>query len=292
MEAELRTLINGDWELCYMIRYRFVKVLLEIEFQFNGKGNSYPLSGENAWIDKSKGKFFLATERSDYDGSIFGLHQQIDVNVGIHLKHAEVSFAYHFDCRYLIKVMLDLTKCIVEFKQLPSQYISTDAQAVSIAMAHIPAAAYWTFRSIVACYSQTLSLTGLRDAYTASTTEAWELSSLAHKVSSILEHFKKLIAICYQQIDDNRQIEAYHNLVRLLETIHLDNMKVLRALLYPKDDIQPVVDGFTKNRVCCQIPFHAFFWLETPSNARLLFMRTGRLLGMTGINKNLSSYKQ
>ena len=64
----------------------------------------------------------------------------------------------------LIKVMLDLTKCIVEFKQLPSQYISTDAQAVSIAMAHIPAAAYWTFRSIVACYSQTLSLTGLRDA--------------------------------------------------------------------------------------------------------------------------------
>lgn len=98
MEAELRTLINGDWESCYMIKYRFVKVLLEIEFQFNGKGNSYPLSGENAWIDKSKGKFFLATERSDYDGSIFGLHQQIDVNVGIHLKHAEVSFAYDFDC--------------------------------------------------------------------------------------------------------------------------------------------------------------------------------------------------
>ncbi|KAL9434092.1 hypothetical protein AB3S75_028847 [Citrus x aurantiifolia] len=149
----------------------------------------------------------------------------------------------------LIKVMLDLTKCIVEFKQLPSQYISTDAQAVSIAMAHIPAAAYWTFRSIVACYSQTLSLTGLRDAYTASTTEAWELSSLAHKVSSILEHFKKLIAICYQQIDENRQIEAYHNLVRLLETIHLDNMKVLRALIYSNDDIQPHVDGITKNRV-------------------------------------------
>lgn len=26
MEAELGTLINGDWELCYMIKYRFVKV--------------------------------------------------------------------------------------------------------------------------------------------------------------------------------------------------------------------------------------------------------------------------
>lgn len=66
--------------------------------------------------------------------------------------------------------------------------------------------------------------------------------------------------------DDNRQIEAYHNLVRLLETIHMDNMKVLRALIYAKDDIQPVVDGFSRTRVCCfQIPFYAFFRLEAPS---------------------------
>ncbi|KAH9776517.1 protein SIEVE ELEMENT OCCLUSION B [Citrus sinensis] len=149
----------------------------------------------------------------------------------------------------LIEVMLDLTKCIVEFKQLPSQYISTDAQAMSTAMADTPAAAYWTFRSIVACHSQILSLAGLRDAYTASNTDAWELATLAHRVSRILEHFKKLIAICYQQIDENRQIEAYHNLVRLLETIHMDNMKVLRALIYAKDDIQPVVDGFSRTRV-------------------------------------------
>ncbi|GAY36170.1 hypothetical protein CUMW_279370 [Citrus unshiu] len=149
----------------------------------------------------------------------------------------------------LIEVMLDLTKCIVEFKQLPSQYISTDAQAMSTAMADTPAAAYWTFRSIVACHSQILSLAGLRDAYTASNTDAWELATLAHRVSRILEHFKKLIAICYQQIDENRQIEAYHNLVRLLETIHMDNMKVLRALIYAKDDIQPVVDGSSRTRV-------------------------------------------
>lgn len=43
MPSEMEALIDGDWELCYMMSYRFVKVLLEIEFQFNGKGNSYPL---------------------------------------------------------------------------------------------------------------------------------------------------------------------------------------------------------------------------------------------------------
>lgn len=100
-------------------------------------------------------------------------------------------------------------------------------------------------------------------------------------ISALFESFQQIMPFFFSPLiltmdaDENRQIEAYHNLVRLLETIHLDNMKVLRALIYAKDDIQPLVDGFTKNRVCCQIPFHAFFWLETPSNARLLFMRTG-----------------
>ncbi|KAI9173833.1 hypothetical protein LWI28_007291 [Acer negundo] len=149
----------------------------------------------------------------------------------------------------LIKAMLDLTKCIIEFKELPNQYISTDLPAMSTAMAHIPAAAYWTIRSIVACSSQIASLVGLRAEYIASTTEAWELSSLAHKVSSILDHLKKQITLCHQHIDEKRQIEAYHNLVRLLETIHMDNMKVLRALIYAKDDRQPLVEGSNNTTV-------------------------------------------
>ncbi|KAK3228243.1 hypothetical protein Dsin_008105 [Dipteronia sinensis] len=129
----------------------------------------------------------------------------------------------------LIKAMLDLTKCIIEFKELPSQYISTDLPAMSIAMAHIPAAAYWTIRSIVACSSQIASLVGLRAEYIASTTEAWELSSLAHKVSSIHDHLKKQITLCHQHIDEKRQIEAYHNLV------HIDVLRKKHVLLLISD---------------------------------------------------------
>lgn len=38
-------------------------------------------------------------------------------------------------------------------------------------------------------------------------------------------------------------------LVRLFEMTHLDNMKVLKALIYAKDDLQPIVDGSTGQRV-------------------------------------------
>jgi hypothetical protein len=39
-------------------------------------------------------------------------------------------------------------------------------------------------------------------------------------------------------------------LVKLFfEMTHLDNMKVLKALICPRDDVQPLVDGSTKRRV-------------------------------------------
>lgn len=51
--------------------------------------------------------------------------------------------------------------------------------------------------------------------------------------------------------DERRHIEAYHLLVRLFEIIHIDNMKILKALIYSKDDL-PLVDGLSKKRVCLE----------------------------------------
>lgn len=62
----------------------------------------------------------------------------------------------------LIRAVMDVTKCIVEFQELPSQYISPDTPPMSAATAHIPAASYWTIRSIVACAAQIANLVGLR----------------------------------------------------------------------------------------------------------------------------------
>ncbi|XVF08799.1 hypothetical protein REPUB_Repub07fG0034400 [Reevesia pubescens] len=134
----------------------------------------------------------------------------------------------HFDAlNKLIKAMMDVTKCIVEFTELPTQYISSDVPPMSIAMAHIPTAAYWTIRSVVACAAQITSLVGLRHEFITSTSEAWELSSLAHKVSSIHEHLQKILHLCYQHIDEKKQTEAYEGLKHSIETPQIDNLKIL-----------------------------------------------------------------
>lgn len=58
--------------------------------------------------------------------------------------------------------------------------------------------------------------------------------------------------------DERRHIEAYHLLVRLFEIIHIDNMKILKALIYSKDDL-PLVDGLSKKRVCLESHLYIFF---------------------------------
>ncbi|KAJ6430369.1 hypothetical protein OIU84_021717 [Salix udensis] len=146
----------------------------------------------------------------------------------------------------LIRAMTDVAKCIVEFKELPSQYITPDTPEMLTATAHIPTAVYWIIRSIVACTSQIVGLVGMGHEYTASTTETWELSSLAHKVSNIHSHLTRQLALCYQHIDEKRNIETYLTLVRLLDSVHIDNMRILKALIYAKDDQLPLIHGSTK----------------------------------------------
>ncbi|THF97047.1 protein SIEVE ELEMENT OCCLUSION B-like [Camellia sinensis] len=149
----------------------------------------------------------------------------------------------------LIKAVLDLTRCIVSFRELPSTYITQDMPALSTAMATVPTAVYWAIRGIIACATQITSLTTMGHEYVAATMEAWELSTLAHKINNIHEHLKKQLDICYQLIEDRRSIEAYEALLRVFDMIHIDNMKVLRMLIYAKDDLQPLFDGSSKRRV-------------------------------------------
>ncbi|KAG6635040.1 protein SIEVE ELEMENT OCCLUSION B-like isoform X1 [Carya illinoinensis] len=147
----------------------------------------------------------------------------------------------------LIKAVMDVATRIVEFTELPSQFISDETPAVKAVTSHLPAATYWTIRSVVACSTQIASLIGLRlENSTALTTEAWELSSLAHKVTNIHEHLKSQLALCYQHIEEKKHLEYFHTLVRLFETLHLDNFKILRALLHPKEEL---VIGSSKKKV-------------------------------------------
>eukprot|EP00257_Ricinus_communis_P020329 XP_015579534.1 protein SIEVE ELEMENT OCCLUSION B [Ricinus communis] len=165
------------------------------------------------------------------------------------LEHSSMLKPRFDSVKSLIKVMLAIAKCIVEFQDLPPRYITMDVPALSTAMAHLPISVYWTIRSIVACASQIIGLIGLAHEHIASTTEAWELSSLAHKLSNMQSHLQNQLGLCYKHIDERKHMETYQNLIHLFDMAHIDNMRVLKALIYSKDDIQPLLEGTTKRRV-------------------------------------------
>lgn len=56
--------------------------------------------------------------------------------------------------------------------------------------------------------------------------------------------------------EEKKHDEAYQNLVHLFGIVHIDNMRIIKALICQKDDVLPLVDGATKNRVCnCSLYF-------------------------------------
>ncbi|KAK2969760.1 hypothetical protein RJ640_028040 [Escallonia rubra] len=149
----------------------------------------------------------------------------------------------------LIKSILDLTRTIVTFKDLPTLHISKDMPPLSTAHAAIPSAVYWSVKSIIvsASYITGLTATAHEPLLTSSTLE-WELSSLTHKIDRIHEDLKKLLAECLRIIEEKQRNKVYDDLLGLLRS-PIDNMPILRLLLNPKDDPLPLVEGTLKTRV-------------------------------------------
>jgi len=65
----------------------------------------------------------------------------------------------------LVSIIVEVTKRVIEFHDLRSQYITQDISAYTTAYNYIPVASYWTVRSIVACAAQITSLTTLSYEY-------------------------------------------------------------------------------------------------------------------------------
>ncbi|KAJ0007461.1 hypothetical protein Pint_28840 [Pistacia integerrima] len=151
----------------------------------------------------------------------------------------------------LIKSTLNVIKCIVELTEFASKNTSNEKPETMVAAtSQIPEAVYWTIRSILACASQILGLTGMGYEKISSTAEALKLSSLVQKVSSILNDLKMQLP---QLIGEQRYAEAYRRLRRLMEREYTDNMEILRALIYAKEDQLPLLDGATKKRASIEV---------------------------------------
>ncbi|KAL3723042.1 hypothetical protein ACJRO7_035258 [Eucalyptus globulus] len=163
----------------------------------------------------------------------------------------------------LILTMLEATGFVGELEVLSSAFFSSEVSKLSTAMAEVPDVVYWTIRSAVSCASQITNLTSFSYEYITSATKAWELSMSAHKLNSINENFQKAIIKCLRLVSAETEWhdEAYQTLQNHLEVMHNDNVKILEALIYPKDDILPLVDGITKKRVNIEVLKGKNVWL-------------------------------
>ncbi|XP_076949447.1 protein SIEVE ELEMENT OCCLUSION B-like [Bidens hawaiensis] len=155
----------------------------------------------------------------------------------------------------LILSILELTHCIVEFKGLPSMYVTPDMPVMASAINTIPTAAYWNIRGIIACATQVVSLTSMGHEYGISSTElqSWELSTLTLKINHIHEFLRQQLENCRRIVGEKKEVEFRRSFNHLFETVHIDNMKILKVLINPRNDVQPLFDGSSKKRVSLEV---------------------------------------
>ncbi|XP_073059229.1 protein SIEVE ELEMENT OCCLUSION B-like [Primulina eburnea] len=146
----------------------------------------------------------------------------------------------------LLSTALEGTNCLIEFKELPSQYISHESGEMAAATAHIPSTVYWIIRSLLACASLLLNLTASGHEYLTSNSESWDILNMAYKLSVMLDHLQKQLKICKDLIERKRGEDAYIAFKKLMEAVHIDNMKVFRAMFRAREDQKPLFHGYKK----------------------------------------------
>ncbi|CAI9272786.1 unnamed protein product [Lactuca saligna] len=155
----------------------------------------------------------------------------------------------------LIRSVLELTRCIMQFNELPSMYVTPDVPTMAKALNIIPTAVYWSFRGIVACATLITSITSNGHEYGKSSLELqpWELSTLILRINQLDEFFKKQLENCHRVVGERREMDFRNSFNQLFETVHIDNMKILKILISPRDDNLPLFDGATKKRVSLEV---------------------------------------
>ncbi|KAJ6890205.1 protein SIEVE ELEMENT OCCLUSION C isoform X1 [Populus alba x Populus x berolinensis] len=73
---------------------------------------------------------------------------------------------------------------------------------------------------------------------------AWELSSLAYKLSSICSHLRRQVDLCHQEMEE----KMHQKLLKVFQDVHPDNQDVLGILLAAKDEL-PLKNSSTQDKL-------------------------------------------
>ncbi|KAK7280944.1 hypothetical protein RIF29_08527 [Crotalaria pallida] len=129
----------------------------------------------------------------------------------------------------LVKTMMDLAMCIIKFESLPLQHVELGNDVLIATKSLVYLAVYWITRSSLACFSQVADFSTKKHEQVFSDSTiiaAWELSSLAYRLSDIYSTLKGQVDVCQQEIERNLQ----GKLLSLVDEVHIDNQKVLNLV--------------------------------------------------------------
>ncbi|XP_048333944.2 LOW QUALITY PROTEIN: protein SIEVE ELEMENT OCCLUSION B [Ziziphus jujuba] len=141
----------------------------------------------------------------------------------------------------LIKTTLQVVENIFELQDLSTRYFK-DVAGLATALQEIPVDVFWVIISIVACATKITILTSDEDKH-------HDLTPYAEKIHHIFSKLKIQLVKC------KKQIEELHNFTRLCILFRSCTaiLPILKALVFPKDDLQPIIDGSTKTTVAIDI---------------------------------------
>ncbi|KAH6801685.1 hypothetical protein C2S51_033131, partial [Perilla frutescens var. frutescens] len=149
----------------------------------------------------------------------------------------------------LMKASVEVTRFIAKFSNLPSNYISNDAEPVVTSFHQIPLAVYWITRVVVVCASHVAEILG-QSEITNSYTETWDLHSFETKISSIKTTFNANLALSLKYIDVKKETEYVEKLKLMFDktAVHVDNQQVLQLIISTRDGSPPLASGPDKTR--------------------------------------------
>uniref|UniRef100_A0A803LSD7 Sieve element occlusion N-terminal domain-containing protein n=1 Tax=Chenopodium quinoa TaxID=63459 RepID=A0A803LSD7_CHEQI len=131
----------------------------------------------------------------------------------------------------LIDAMVDATNCIADFENLPTSFFTSEDPKIKNANTDFLVAVYLVVRAVVTAAAHNITI--------FSTLNRMELFDWATKLKRISDDLKNMLPELTKLLEEDVDMEAY-NLVKeaVLKEKHIDNMKVLNALISGKDNSQ------------------------------------------------------
>ncbi|BFG16282.1 hypothetical protein CerSpe_025560 [Prunus speciosa] len=124
----------------------------------------------------------------------------------------------------LVNAMVDVTKCIIKFENLPLSHVELDDETKAVTKSQIYIAVYWIIRGILICSSQITDSTAMKsEQYSDSTIIAsWELLSLVYQLRSIYNDLRQQVEVCHQQTET----KLYQKLLDIFKETQVDNQEL------------------------------------------------------------------